>query len=532
MAKLSWSALTCLLIAILAIFTLLNWHRFPFFVDIYYHLNVMRGFDAAGGVVGRAFWELAPGGNTHIYPPLLHLLLLIPFKAGIDIMSIARFFSVSSFVILLAVLCFVIGRLFSKKTAFFVVLASSIPYTFFLKSTITIPVTISLILILLAYYALETDRKIACPVFLSLSFYTHLGMPWLGLLAFIIYGLIDRRVLKKASASVLLALIIALPVIINILANIGKLENVLGVMVTENRLFELYPLIYLFAAIGIAGLRDPSTRKRCAFFIALMLAMLPMAINYRFRLLSGEGMLPVLFFTGLGMEKVQERLQNILEKLKFRPPLMSASMLSALVLICAFSPTISLYSTATPGERKFELFVRDSTLDNLSTVYKKHIRPFEICLVDDEAKDWAKIIEKNTAPDDIILSNWAYMGGVLSALTGRPNSAQLFYEVKRPSEDINEFAAAKLAVFLRETDGNFDTEALKKAQDKYGYRIISQTPNAFILLKGGSYKARVPKAAVRTGMAFLMLFLMIAAVVYDFVRPRKIFNNLSRSSLE
>jgi hypothetical protein len=557
MTKSNWRALTCLLVVIFAIFALLNWQKFPFFLDIYYHLNVMRGFDAAGGIVNHAFWELAPAGNIHLYPPLFHLLLLIPYKLGLDIISIARFFSVFSFLSLLATLSFVINRLFSPKTGFFVTAAAVIPYTFFLKLTITIPVNICLILILLAFYALEKNRKIACPMLIACAFYTHLGIPWLGVLALIIYGLIKKDVFKQVMRAVLVSLLLAAPVILRVLANIHSLENPMGIRVAENKLFEFYPFIYVFAVIGLlvaisshrsSPLRGEETcpPKRILdefllwhrrkgeghsgfFFVALFIGFLPMAFNYRYRFLSGEGLLPVVFFAGLGMEKTYDILERFLAEKRVGARLTLFYFISLFVIVNLLSPTISSYAI---GRKEAAFFLMDSTLDNLLPRYKKHIRPFEINLVDSEAKEWVRVIENNTARDDIICSNWSYVGGMLSAMSGRPNAAQTFYEVKRPDVPINEFGSSKLAVWLREIDGNYNMAALRTAIVKYKFKLIAETDKAVILLRSGSFKSAPTRPVLKTGVALSVLFCGFLIICYDLARPRNKFNNLSRSSLE
>src|SRR3989338_8338109 len=138
MKKSYWGISALVLIVLMTGLSLLNWQRFPFFLDIYYHLNVMRGFDTAGEIVNHAFGKLAPEGTVNLYPPLFHILLLMPYKLGVSALFIARSFSVAAFIFLLSTLYFVVSRLFSKKLGFFVTMAACIPYTFFLKSTITI----------------------------------------------------------------------------------------------------------------------------------------------------------------------------------------------------------------------------------------------------------------------------------------------------------------------------------------------------------------------------------------------------------
>lgn len=524
-----WGILTCLLILFFAAVSFFNWHKFPFFLDIYYHINVMRGFDAAGGIVDRAFWELAPSGNIHLYPPLFHLLLLVPYKLGFDVLSIARFFSIASFFSLLATLAFVTNRLFSPKTGFFVTVAAVIPYTFFLKLTITVPVSICLVFILLAFYALEKKRQAACPLLIACAFYTHLGIPWLGVLAFIIYGLMKKDALKQVLKAIIFSLLLAAPVILHTIINMRGITNPLGIKVAENDLFEFYPFVYLFAVTGLAKFREGRYENRGLFFAALFLGLLPLAFNYRYRFLSGEGLLPVVFFAGLGLEGIYDFLKKAPSVKKV---LALFYCVSIFVAINIFSPTISSYTAPAEGRREIDLFFRDSTLDNLLPDFKRHVRPLEINLVDTEAVEWIGVIEKNTARDDIICSNWAYVGGMLSAMTGRPNAAQLFYEIKRPTVPINEFSSSKLAVWLRELDGNYDMAALRLAATKYKFRSIAETDKAVILLRDGSFKSVPSRPIVKTGAALFILFCGFLVICYDLARPRSKFNNLSRSSLE
>ena len=530
--KPKWGILTFAVIAFFTALSLFNWQKFPFFLDIYYHINVMRGFDTAGGIVNRAFWELAPAGNAHLYPPLFHLLLLVPYKLGLDTLSIARFFSAFSFLSLLATLSFVVNRLFSPKTGFFVAVAAAIPYTFFLKLAITIPVSLSLVFILLAFYAFEEDRRLACPMLIACAFYTHLGMPWMGLLAFIIYGLVKKNALKRVLETVLFSLLLAAPVIIHVLANINMLENPLGIKVAENGLLEFYPLIYLLAALGLGRLADSGFRSRGIFFVSLFLGFLPLAFNYRYRFLSGEGLLPVIFFAGIGLEKICDMLKKSPAGKNTGERLASFCSVSLLIFINLFSPTFSSYPGAAGGRNGPALFFMDSTADNLLPFLKKHVRPLEINLVDSEAKDWIRIIKNNTSPDDIICSNWAYVGAMLSAMTGRPNAAQTFYEIKKPDIPVNEFGSSKLAVWLREIGGNYDTAALKIASEKYGFRLIAETGKAKMLIRDGSFKSAPVKPVVRTGAALLILCCAFLAILYDLLRPRNKFSSLSRSSLE
>ena len=544
MKKSYWGISALVLIVLMTGLSLLNWQRFPFFLDIYYHLNVMRGFDTAGGIVNHAFWELAPEGTVNLYPPLFHILLLMPYKLGVSALFIARSFSVAAFIFLLSTLYFVVSRLFSKKLGFFVTMAACIPYTFFLKSTITIPATLTLIFILWAFFAIENDRKIAAPMLLAASFYTHLGLPWLGILTFLIYGGFRKEKMRPISRAVLLSIVLSLPIFIHLLANFDKFESLVGIRALENELFEFYPVIYLFAIVGLLVAISPHPSsplrgeekgegKRGLFFVALFIGLLPMAINYRFRLISAEGLLPVIFFAGFGLEKGYDYLCDFF-KAKSVDTLTAGFYFSCLfIFINFFSPTISLYNTPMPPFEKKELafYLRDSTITNLIPFYKRHLRPLEISLYGHEAEHWLEIIEKKTSPDDIICSNYSYVGGMLSAFSGRANGARLFYEIKEPARPVYEIGSSKLVVWLLEPDGHF-SDGLRKCLEKYKFRKAAITESAAVLLQDDAPKSKPVKPILPVKAAFLILLLCSGLIYFDLARPRNKFNNLSKSSLE
>jgi len=533
MSKSNWGILTFILILFFTLLFLLGWQRFPLFLDIYYHLNVMRGFELAGGIVNHDFWELAPVGYVHIYPPLFHLLLLIPYKLGFNLLFIARFFSTFSFPLTLVTLYFTISRLFSKKLGFFVTTAACIPYTFFLKAAITIPANLALIFILLAFYALERKRMFAASILLSLSFYSHLGLPWIGALTFLSYGLLRKEKMKSIIWILLLTLIFSSPMLFHILFNLDKLESVLGLKVGENELIEFYPLLYLFAIIGLLKLKVKGIESRSLFFFALFIGFLPMAINYRYRLISAEGLLPVIFFAGIGLERCYDSLCKFFKTKKLKSASVGFYLLFCFILINFFCPTISLYNTLIPPHKKKELsfYLRDSTIVNSLPSYKKHFRPLEVSLYNEDMEELIGIITKNTEKGDIIYSNYTYIGGLLSAFSGRANALHTFYEVKVPPYRVNKIRSSKLLIWLKDPIRGFDG-VLRIYVDKYKFKKIAQTKIAIILINPNAPKMKPVKPVVSTPLALLLLFCALLVICYDLALARKRFNNLPKSSLE
>ena len=72
------------LLIVVAIATAASYELYPLFIDTYYHMGVIEGFRQAGGITTRAFWEMAPGGRVHIYPPSLHVIGYFFSLAGVS----------------------------------------------------------------------------------------------------------------------------------------------------------------------------------------------------------------------------------------------------------------------------------------------------------------------------------------------------------------------------------------------------------------------------------------------------------------
>jgi hypothetical protein len=519
----SWITASIAVLAAVIALTAVNFPRFPFFLDIYYHLNVMRGFDAAGGIVGRAFWELAPIGQPLLYPPIFHLLLLALYKTGIGILAVARLASVLPVIVLFAVIFIVTCKLHSAKRAFFTLLAVCIPYSFFLKMTITVPVTVSLIFIVLAFFALERRRIAACSIFLALVFYTHLALPWMACAAFILYGLFEKKARRDALSCVLFAICLSVPQLIHTASNINRLAGPLGIPMPEGKMFEIYPIIYLLAAVDIAkansvwGMQGKRIRL---FSLSLLIGFLPLAFNYGFRYISAEGMFPVLLLAGAGLEYIYDLLKGLFRNKLcggFAPVIYTFIFC---VLFTALCPTISSYVPSDPpyDRHEFSAHLSDSTIVNLVPALKTHVRPFEISMADDLAKSWAETIKANTSKDDIICSNDALVGGMLSALSGRANSARTFFEVKEPDVPISEFGAAKTVVWIRESNGKFSSE-INDCILKFGYTVICMDEGAAILIKESGAKVSPVKPVMGTPLALLALLTALTVAFLGISRP-------------
>ena len=79
----NWNFFSWSLIAIFCLLQVLRWQIMPQFMDIYYHLSCAWGFIQAGGYSGWDFWQYAPVGRTHIYPPVFQIQTTPPSSINI-----------------------------------------------------------------------------------------------------------------------------------------------------------------------------------------------------------------------------------------------------------------------------------------------------------------------------------------------------------------------------------------------------------------------------------------------------------------
>lgn len=199
-----------LALGIILVSTLLSLKRlniFPVFVDIFYHMSTARGFDIAGGVVLHDFWEFAPLGRTHLYPPLLHVIMTFMYEF-LPMVAVGKIVSFIMFPLVQLSVFFYAREIFDRKTAFYVVLLITIPFNFYRSQALTNATSLVLVLTPLIFWAVEKNKLLSSVILMTLALYTHISMPHIVGAALLIYAVInkDKRkmILKTLSFSYLL----------------------------------------------------------------------------------------------------------------------------------------------------------------------------------------------------------------------------------------------------------------------------------------------------------------------------------------
>jgi len=152
------------LLIVAALATAASWHLYPLFIDTYYHMAVIEGFSQAGGIPTWAFWEMAPAGRVHIYPPSLHVIGYFFGLLGVSPGTFMTFVSGTCYALCLLTTWLWLRRILGARSAFFALVFLSGPSAFVWTQATFQAVAGVLVLAPLALLALETEHFLACGV--------------------------------------------------------------------------------------------------------------------------------------------------------------------------------------------------------------------------------------------------------------------------------------------------------------------------------------------------------------------------------
>lgn len=492
-----WSVAAGLILFAVALLSACHWPVYPYFLDSYYHLSVIQGFIDAGGPVTHAFWEAAPAGRPHLYPPLFHLLFLPIRLMGVGPIPLARFWTWASFPLLLGVAWRVTRRLGTNRRAALTVFLLAAPYSFFLGSINFVPATLVLIAALGIALALERSRWLAAGLFLGLAFWTHAGLPWLLALSILIFGLISRPHRKSAFLALGIGLLAASPWLIQQARHLALLQlQPRG----EDHQLET-PL--LAVALGLWGIR-PAWKEGglSRFWIALGLGFLPMMLGYRARFLSTQGLFPFLMLGGIALDHLAERI-----RLRGALPVL-------LALILLGSPSLHF----SPQGR--QVAWGDTPLGILSGIVPPIPRGTAAPLYHSKFMgELAAAARAHTQPDELIFCNIHYLGGMLSVLSGRATTNQMLREMAdRPLED--QIRPARLIVWVKDPAGRFQPTGGEAAAFQFHLRPLGETKLAALYYNPyADGRRRTARAVIPWWLALGIMGLAAGLAFRDLARP-------------
>ncbi len=492
-----WALTAGLVILAVVILAGTQWPGYPYFLDSYYHLSVIQGFRTAGGPTLHAFWESAPEGRPHLYPPLFHLIGLPAVLLGIPPLVLARIWSWAALPLLLIVAWVVLRRLFNDRTACLTVVVLATPFSFFLSSVNYLPATLVLTCSLGILLALSKARWLAGGLLLGLAFWLHAGFPWLLLLALALFGVIAPAYRWTVWKTMGLGILIAAPWTIHM----AKHLSLFRVQPRGEEQFLETPILLLL--LGVVGLKVCWNRGGIhRFFVALALGFLPMLVSYRFRFFAAQGLFPLLLLAGQALDRLAG---------KIRPAGLAGLGLTGLALV---SPTL-YHSPKDPG---IHWAWADSTLPILAG------RPQPVARGTANPLFHAKFMEPlalgvraHTRPEDLIWCRFPYFGGMLSVLTERATTNGMLREFQERSREA-QIRLARMIVWLKDPVAKVPRE-MEQTALQYHLQPLGETEIAYLYLNPHpTGKRKVTPAVLPWWVASGLMGLAVAAAVWDLKR--------------
>ncbi len=438
---------------IVSFFTLevIRFSILPRFTDTYYHLLTAWGFIQAGGYVGWDFWQYAPVGRIHIYPPFFHLILALFIKAGVAPLILGKLFELVIPSLFLITLWYFVKGNFSARLAFFALFLTTSFFGFYFNLHSHLTSTLAMIFGLLALGAFLKKKLPAAVIFLFLCFYTHIGTAWFFAATLLIYGCLNKEGRRAAILALAGALFLSSPVIFKELTGISRL-SCLGFELYEKYLVEFRPLEYLLAGWGLALM--VKNKRWNYFFLSLLLAGL-LFVVYPYRFFVFEGYLAVILLAAMGLEDLYQR------AVAFKKKYLKLALALLLVFIFLVSPSVVIKKQFSRGKLSFGILLLDSAMVRLALI--RDYNDAKSSLFPEDFLAAAEFIRRNCRPQDIIYSNLDIVGAALGAMSGRATANALLPEI-RASAKFEPLETSKIIIITKDENEADLTVMVKKYQ--------------------------------------------------------------------
>lgn len=502
-----WEVFSLITIASCLIIFLLQWQQLPFFLDMYYHLAVAKGFEVAGGIVGHNFWEYGPQGAPHLYPPLVPLLISGFLRIGFDEMTTLKLFSLLMPVLVLFTLWYVIKNILNRKTAFFIIFLSLCSSLFIISASFTPAATLGMMLLLLGICSIYQNRILSSILIFGMTFYVHIGIAVISIVFLILAKAFKVIETRRFTNLFLFSLLIGSPWIFHIIRNLSNISY----QITASMPIRLYPVILIFFIIGLY--KALKITKEYKIFITLFLSLIPMSLFYPFRFLCAQGMVGFLIFSGIGLEKFYSSIDKNLRKNKTARKYTVFFLVVLLLYLIFFAPSISL------DKNGIDFKISDSLLTSIFE--GKERKPEYILSSGMSSKRFfnrlAKYVENYSKKGEFIWSNYRYIAGILWTLTERPSLSHMLREIQPKIARSNIHNAALLIIIdepkgefrkiYNRIKGYFKTVGVEKEEDTDIYILMNKDVSMI-----ATYK--VPKPLIGTNLAYILLVIYIFSIIF------------------
>ncbi|MHC4916710.1 MAG: hypothetical protein ACYTGB_14590 [Planctomycetota bacterium] len=376
--------------------------------DDWYHLAVMRAFSERGPSL-HAWWQFAPPGRPHLYPPLLHLLgALIMRCTPLTVAGVNTLYRGLTYPSGLVLLWMGVRLLHGRRAAFWcAVLLGTELSMLYPGGVMILPSSWVLISVPLLLWCVLRRRWIAATAIFTAGLYTHMGIPMVVLVALLVTAWRLPETRRTVGRVLLASLVLYAPWLVHVLANVRALQSAhtpVG--------FQMPVLLW---AIGLAGWvavhRSPERLGRVWSFLAIGLLVFLPRYAHRF---WPYMCIPLAAMGGIWLANRKGRLSVVLKVLA------AASCLLGTLYVQSRRSVLRQYMGG-KGPVEFRLA-------GPATV-ARYLGQGKDAFAETGAVAW---VRANTRPDDIVVVEKPYLGDKIFALTGRRTTTGGWREVNPP----------------------------------------------------------------------------------------------------
>jgi len=466
-------------------------------MDIYYHLLTAWGFIQAGGYSGWDFWQYAPFGRLHIYPPLLHLILALFIKMGMSKVLLAKMFETLMPVVFLFVVRYIIRKYYSDRLAFFTMVTLSSSFSFYMSLINHLPATLAIIFGLFAFEQLFQRRLLRAVVLLTLCFYTHIGISLFSALSFIFYALLNPEYRRFCLNTLVSVIILSSPIICKELIGL-KLVSRLGFNLVEKRFCQFKVSEYLLAFMGLWIVFK--LRGRYWLFLSLFLASF-IFLAYPYRFFSQEGYLPIIFLSAVSLDYLSTKLSH--KKI-------SKYIVFLLVLFLLFiSPTILLENPFSRSQARGSVIFAQTAITGMIFPTDESRGFSNTIWYPDEYLSTANFIKENSQNNDIIYSSINLLGVCFASLSERATANALLPEIDTKI-NFDPLSVSKIIVVAKDEN----PQQLNQVINKYNLVKIGEN-KLFFLYKNDACNSKIDIR--KASLPFWCIGIMVLALIISLI---------------
>lgn len=427
-----FNILSVCIIVLFAALSLIRFNYLPQFIDGYYHLSCANGFIKSGGWVGIDWWNFAPGGRPHLYPPIYHFLLIFIKTiglSGIDAVRLTEVLIVPSFLFLL---WYIFKKNISSVFSFIFLLALSSFFSFYSSISGNLPASLAIIWGILSWHFLKKRRYITTTLFLILAFYTHTPMSWAFFISFLALACLNRQWRFPALLIAIVTLIFSSPLINHQLRYI----EYVNLSILRETMFSHFSIFVLITGV----ISFFYHLKRRSFFSLLfcgyLLGSIVVFFKYPYRFFSAQGALGFVLLSSYLLREIYQKMS--LKKRVF-------------YFFIIFSYLFFFHSTIDLEEGKIRFNLLNSTYYNVASGNFMKTLEFNSLLYPRHYLPIVEVIKDNSQNFDAITSNIKISSQMFSALSDRPTSSSMLGEVRGFSEAPH-YLVAKIIIWIKPKD--------------------------------------------------------------------------------